>query len=108
MITLKMNTKVRHGIELILNGEAHPYVDLNNTRYILHLYNWELGVIKWTPFNLDTQTVVGTNSYSKPYASHNTFRDILINVSPNLYPEDLIITELPSFPVPIDTGSVIP
>lgn len=108
MIILKMNTKVRKGIELILDGKAHPYIDLDNTRYLLHLYNWELGMIKWTPFDLTTQEVIGDKSFSKPFAAHNTFRDILINVAPMQYPEDLITTEFPSFPVEVDLGSVSP
>lgn len=107
-IKLKMNTNIRDGIEFILNQGVSPIIDFDNSRYLIDISNWELGVVHWTPFDIETQTIIGTNTYSYPYASHNIFRDAILGPISTKSPQTATDTNFPTFPVPDPAGTVIP
>lgn len=105
---IKFTTNVRQGIQAILDGESNPIIDFDNVRYVFNTDNHDQGSIRWTPFNLTTQEVIGEVTYSYPFAAHVTFALAVFGPSSRSYPQPLITTTFPSFPVPDLVGSVTP
>ena len=108
MIKLTFNTNIRKGIELLLNDEVDPIIDFDGVRYLINITRWSQGSIIWTEFDIASQTVIGENSYSYPFAAHNTFKDCIFGPSSRNYPTDIPTPLFPSFPTPRDYGTVTP
>ncbi len=107
-IELKFNTNIRTAVELINNDEVNPIIDFDNVRYSLNVSAWHRGMIKWTPFNLTSQEIIGTKTYTYPYAAHNTLHDAILNASSHSYSSVATDTTFPNYPVPLDDGFVTP
>lgn len=107
-IELTFNVRIRTAIDLILNDEVTPIIDLDGTRYLITVDNWDQGSIMWTPFDIATQTLAGDVSYSYPYAAHNILMHAVLGPSSRSHPRTPVTTEFPAFPVPADTGTVTP
>ena len=106
-LELKMNTKIRKGVLLIRDGEVNPIVDLDGIRYLLDVDTFiEYGGLIWTRFSLDTLEPIDEVSFTRHYASHNIFAELLLGSNRQTLP--LQVDTLPSFPVPDENGSVIP
>lgn len=103
-----MNTRIRDAIKYILNDEVNPIIDVNGTRYLIDISNWELGTIIWTPFDIASQTIIGEKSYAYPFASHNIFFEAILGPAAENYSQPAVTTTFPSFPVPDENGTVIP
>lgn len=106
-IELKMNTNVFTGRDLILADEVNPIVDLDNIRYLVDVETYlEWGALVWTRFYIDSQLPVDDHSFTRHYAAHNMFHELLLGSNWNTL---LLQTEdFPSFPVPLDYGTVTP
>lgn len=107
-IALTFTTNVRAGVQAILDGEVNPIIDFDNIRYSLNVAHHDRGILRWTPYNLTTQEVIGDVTYAYSYASHVTFAIAIFGPSSRAYPQRQISTTFPAFPVPDLTGSVIP
>ena len=105
-IKLTFGTRINRGIELMQNDEVNPIIDFDGIRYLINISQYHQGSIKWTPFDLATQTVIGDVTYSYAYAAHNVFQDAIFG--PRNWPQPLIDDTFPSFPVPKDEGEVTP
>lgn len=108
MIELTFNTRINKGIELLLNDEVDPIIDFNGTRYLISIVSWTSGSIRWTPFDIATQTIIDDKTYVYPYAAHNTFKDAIFGPSAKHYPEIAISQTFPAFPTSRINGSVTP
>ena len=107
-IELTFNTNIRAGIVLLLEDEVNPIIDFNDVRYLIDITKWQFGGIRWTPFALSTQVVIGDKTFIYPFAAHNTFADAIFGPSGTHYHEPIASTVFPSFPVPRDLGTVTP
>ena len=107
-IEIKFTTNVRQGVQAILDGDVNPIIDFDNVRYVFDTGHHARGIIRWTPFNLTTQAVIGDVTYAYSYTSSVTFALAVFGPSSQSYPQRLVTTTFPSFPVPNLTGSVIP
>ena len=58
-IELTFNTRIRAGIESLINDEVNPIIDFDGVRYLIDITTWQYGSVRWTPFNLDTQEIIG-------------------------------------------------
>lgn len=108
-LELKMNTKVFKGRDLLLDDEVdiNPIIDLDNVRYLIDVEKFLIyGGLVWTRFALDTQLPLDEVSFTRHYAAHNVFGELLLGTNINTIP--LQTSTFPSFPVPDDTGSVTP
>lgn len=108
MIELTFNTRINAGIELLLADEVNPIIDFDGTRYLIDITKWNYGGIRWTPFNLSTQEIIGDRTYIYPFAAHNIFKDAIFGPSSMHYHEPVASTAFPSFPTPRDYGTVTP
>ena len=106
-LELKFGTNIRLAIQLIQDGEVNPIIDFDGTRYLIEPRH-EIGTIHWTPFNLTTQTIIGTKKFKYPYAAHNVLAEGILGPSSRSYSETATITDFPNFPVPLDNGTVVP
>jgi hypothetical protein len=68
------------------------------------------GMVKWIPFDLASQTIIGDKIYTVPYAAHSVLLESLLGASSKAYPRFATTTEsiFPNFPVPLDFGTVTP
>jgi len=106
-IELKFNTRVYVAEELITAGEVNPIVDFDGTRYSIEI-NSGTRMIYWTPFDLASQTIIGTKTYTYPYAAHNILQEALLGPASKAYSNPATNTTFPNFPVPLDMGTVTP
>jgi len=107
-IELTFNTNIRTAIELLLADEVNPIIDFDGTRYLINISKWQYGGIRWTPFNLSTQEIIGEVTYVYPFAAHNTLKDAIFGPSSKHYREPAASTIFPAFPTPRDYGTVTP
>ena len=107
-IKLTFNTKIRAGIQLLLNDEVDPIIDFDGVRYLINISKWQYGSVRWTPFDLNTQEIIGEVMHVYPFASHNTFKDAIFGPGGNTAFEPAATTVFPSFPTPRDYGTVTP
>jgi len=105
---LKFNTNIRRAIELINDGEVNPIIDFDDVRYSIDVSAWNHGMLKWTPFNLTTQLLIGDKTYTYPYAAHNVLAEAILGPSSKSYPSAAGNITFPNFPVPLDNGIVTP
>lgn len=106
-ITLKMNTKVRAGARFIIDDNVNPIIDLDDVRYLLDVNTFiQWGGLIWTRFDLNTLQPLDDFSFTRHYASHNIFGELLFGSNWSKIP--LQTTEFPEFPLPTDNGTVIP
>ena len=108
MIKLTFNTRIRDGIQLLLDDEVDPIIDFDGKRYLINITHWGQGSIIWSEFDIETQQVIGDRAYSYPFAAHNTFKDCIFGPSSRTYPTDLPTDVFPAFPTPRDYGTVTP
>lgn len=108
MIKLTFSTNIRTGIQMLLNDEVDPIIDFDGKRYLINISRWDQGSIIWTEFDLNTQTVIGEDAFTYPFAAHNTFKDAIFGPSSRAYPTSIPTTAFPSFPTPRDYGTVTP
>ncbi len=106
MLELTFNTRILRGLELLANDEVIPIIDFDGIRYLINTTFVNQGSIKWTPYDLPTQTVIGDITYSYTFAAHNTFKDAIFG--PRNWPQPLIDATFPAFPTPNPDGTVIP
>lgn len=107
-IEIKFGTNIRTAVQLILDGDVNPFIDFDDIRYSIDISAWHRGMIKWTPFNLTTQIIIGDKIFTYPYAAHNVIAEALLGPSSRSYPSIATNTTFPNFPVPLDDGFVIP
>lgn len=105
---LMFSTNIRKAAILIEEGEVSPFIDYKDTRYVIHIDRIH-GMVIWTPFDIPSQTLIGTHSYAYPFASHNILFDAILGPRSKDSPRDAIITIWPHY-IEIDNepGSVIP
>jgi hypothetical protein len=67
-------------------------------------------MVEWIPFNLTSQTIIGTKKYTYPYAAHSILLEVLRGPASQAYSTIATASEsvFPNFPVPLDTGTVTP
>jgi len=106
-IELKFSTRVYLAEELITAGEVNPIVDFDGTRYSLEIDSGSR-MVRWTPFDLASQLIIGTKTYTYPYAAHNILLEALRGPSSQAYSNPATDTTFPNFPVPLDMGTVTP
>lgn len=110
MVTeFRMNTNVRRALILTLDEEVdvNPIIDLDNIRYLLDLTTFQIyGALIWTRFDINTQLPLDEVSYTRRYAAHNMFAELLLGSNAGTLP--LQTNTFPSFPVPLDYGTVTP
>ena len=106
---LTFGTRVNAAWDFIQEGLVNPIIDFDGIRYSIEI-NKGTGMVRWTPFTLTTQLPVGTVTYVYPYANHNVLAEALFGPSSRNYfnPSTDAQNTFPSFPVPLDTGTVIP
>ncbi len=110
-VELKMNTRVRRGWELVLDDDydVNPIIDLDNIRYLVDLITFqEYGALIWTRYDISTQLPLDGVSYTRRYAAHNMFADLLLGQTGTINELRIQQTDFPSFPVPDDNGTVTP
>ncbi|MHA1289961.1 MAG: hypothetical protein ACTSPB_21475 [Candidatus Thorarchaeota archaeon] len=105
-IKLTFGTRIRPAVQMILEDEVDPIIDHAGVRYLINTTFMDQGSIKWTPFDIATQTVIGDVTYSYAYAAHNVFQDAIFG--PRNWPQPLIDDTFPSFPTPRINGTVTP
>ncbi len=109
MLELKMNTNVRRGVELVRDPEVeiNPVIDLDNVRYLLDVDTFiKYGGLIWTRFDLNTMLPLDETSFTRRYAAHNIFGELLLGSNIQTLP---LQTDLfPEAPVIEDNGTVIP
>lgn len=106
-LELQFGTNIRVAIQLIEDGDVNPIIDFDGIRYLIEPRP-EIGTIHWTPFDLTTQQIIGTKKFKYPYAAHNVLAEGILGPSSRSYSETATITDFPNFPIPLDTGTVIP
>lgn len=110
-VELKMNSKVRRALELVLDDDydVDPIIDLDNIRYLLDLTTYqEYGALIWTRFDLNTQLPLDGVSYTRRYAAHNMFAELLLGTASTVGTLPLQSETFPTFSVPDTNGTVIP
>lgn len=108
-IELKFSTRVNLAEQLITDGEVNPIIDYDGIRYSISI-NKGTGMVRWIPFQLSTQTIIGDKLYTYPYANHNILLEAILGPSSKHYPRAATSSEsvFPNFPVPLDVGTVTP
>ncbi len=108
-IELVFSTRVYLAEELITAGEVNPILDFDGTRYSLEIDSGSR-MVRWTPFDLASQTIIGTKTYTYPYAAHSILLEALRGPSSQAYSHIATASEsvFPNFPVPLDMGTVTP
>ncbi len=106
-LELQFGTNIRLAIKLIEDGDVNPIIDFNGTRFLIEPRP-EIGTIHWTPFDLASQTIIGTKKFKYPYAAHNVLAEGILGPSSRSYSEPATTTTFPNFPVPPDGGIVVP
>ena len=107
MIELKFGTKILIALKLIRDGDVNPIIDFDGVRYSIDIRE-DIGMLKWTPFDLTTQLIIGTKTFTYPYAAHNILEHAILGPSSKSYPSLATNTTFPNFPVILDNGRVIP
>ena len=106
-IELKLTTYVRAGCIAVLNEEVNPIIDFDNIRYLFDVETfYQYGGLIWTRFDLTTQLPLDETSFTRHYAAHNVFHELILGT--NIGTLRLQTETFPSFPVPDDLGSVTP
>lgn len=106
---LQMSTNVRRGAGLIRSGDSTPIIDLDGIRYLLDVDTyWYRGAIIWTRFSIATRQPLDTTSFTRPYAAHNIFGELLYKGSSTVSPYPLQTSTFPDFDVPFVNGTVSP
>ena len=105
---LQYNTNIRVGAELIRSGASTPIMDVNNIRYLIDVDSYaRSGSLIWTRFSLTTFQPLDAHSFTRRYASHNTFRDLFSGLG-SVGTIPLQTSTFPDFAVPVTNGVVSP
>ena len=108
-IELKFTTRVNVAEQLITDGLVDPIIDFSGTRYSISISKAGR-MVRWVPFDLVTQTIIGDKLYTVPYAAHTILIESLLGAASKAYPRSPTTSEsvFPNFPLPLDFGTVTP